>query len=167
MKCGQCGEHEAVIHLTHVVEGEAKTMGLCESCAAEKGIQTPSAAAATPLGGFLSALWKGAGGPVLDDQSPPGQCPGCGGTWESFRETGRLGCGECWSTFEGALRTLLRRYHGSSHHLGRRHTGPAMDTEGEPAGDAVQHLREQLKDAVEHENFELAAELRDRLKEYQ
>ncbi len=163
MKCGQCGESEAVIHLTQVVEGEPKSVGLCEACAAEKGIQTPGAMAETPLGGFLTALWEAAeaGSEV---RVPTGRCAGCGATFADFRETGRLGCAGCWHTFEPALRVLLRRYHGSTHHLGRRHLGPGAapvaDTEA-----LARDLRDQLRLAVESEQFELAAELRDRLKD--
>lgn len=163
MKCGHCGEREAVVHFTTVVEGEARMMGLCEVCAEEKGIPTQSAATATPLGGFLAALWKDAL-PAEQELLPAGRCPGCGATFADFRESGRLGCGVCWSTFEPALRVLLRRYHGSTHHQGRRHAPPGRDPDR--AQDQVrQELRAQLDRAIRAENFELAAELRDRLKE--
>ncbi len=60
------------------------------------------------------------------------------------------------------LRDLLRRLHGSTHHLGERYaetvTAPAV------GGIGAAELREQLRLAVETENFELAAELRDRLR---
>jgi protein arginine kinase activator len=163
MTCGECGKREAVVTLTQVVEGEARTIGLCEACAAEKGIQTSASVEQTPLGGFLSALWKGAeegeaGQPAV------GRCPGCGATFADFRETGRLGCADCYRSFEPALRVLLRRYHGSTHHHGRRQLPPEGQP-GEARADLAAGLREQLRLAVEAENFELAAELRDRLKE--
>ncbi|HXI21675.1 MAG TPA: UvrB/UvrC motif-containing protein, partial [Gemmatimonadales bacterium] len=52
--------------------------------------------------------------------------------------------------------------HGSSRHLGERFVAPGEDR---PAGGPNPgQLREQLRLAVETENFELAAELRDRLR---
>lgn len=163
MKCGECGERDAVVTLTQVVEGESRTIGLCERCAAEKGIQATASVEKNPLGGFLSALWKSAepGGP--DEPAAAGPCGGCGATFADFRETGRLGCPECYRTFEPALRVLLRRYHGSTHHHGRRpepEEGQASTSDA-----AVLALRERLRAAVQAENFEQAAELRDRLKE--
>lgn len=162
MKCGNCGERDAVIHLTQVQEGEARTVGLCEECAAAKGIQTQAAAADTPLGGFLAALWKG---PELPGQElPAGKCPGCGATFNDFRESGRLGCAECWQAFAVPLRILLRRYHGATHHLGRRQdAGPSAKDRNQE--ELAAELKEQLQRAVSEENFELAAELRDRLRE--
>ena len=92
-------------------------------------------------------------------------CPACGGTLQDFRHTGRLGCAQCYTTFESHLRDLLRRLHGSSQHVGERYaaTTPPAGTPAGPAR-AAGELREQLKRAIEEENFELAAELRDRLK---
>lgn len=161
MSCDQCHEREAVIHLTQIVNEQVTTLHLCERCAAEKGVESPAAAAKTPLGTFLGAMGKG-----LPESTPTPKstdiCPRCGGSLQDFRESGRLGCPQCWQVFEPALRDLLRRLHGSTHHLGERYA------EGEPprAGERVRvaELREQLRLAVETENFELAAELRDRLR---
>ena len=168
MSCDQCHEHEAVIHLTQIVDEQVTTLHLCERCAAEKGVESPGSLTKTPLGSFLAAM-----GEALPDRAPALQvaeaCPGCGGTLQDFRETGRLGCPHCYRAFEGPLRDLLRRLHGSTHHVGERYVdrAAAADPSGEvPARGtaAVAELREQLRLAVETENFELAAELRDRLR---
>ena len=164
MTCGECGNREAVVTLTQVVEGEARTIGLCETCAAEKGIQTAGSAEQTPLGGFLSALWKGTEPGGEGEPAAAGKCSGCGATFADFRETGRLGCAECYRTFEPALRVLLRRYHGSTHHHGRRQL-PLAEAGTEAQTDLAATLKEQLRLAIGTENFELAAEIRDRLKD--
>lgn len=161
-KCDECGERDVVVRVTHVVEGEAREVRLCERCAAEKGIQTTASVTQTPLGGFLNALWKTAD-PVASEPGVAGRCPGCGATFADFRESGRLGCADCYLSFEAALRILIRRYHGSTHHHGRRHIAAGVEA-AVPQDDLVAGLREQLRLAVSAENFELAAELRDRLK---
>jgi protein arginine kinase activator len=160
MSCDQCREREAVIHLTQIVNEQVTTLHLCEKCAAEKGVESPGSAVKTPLGTFLAAMGKGA-----EQQSPAARtgetCARCGATFQDFRESGRLGCPDCYRAFETPLRDLLRRLHGSTHHLGERYA------EREPAVAATEQaadLREQLRLAVETENFELAAELRDRLR---
>ena len=161
MSCEQCHEREAVIHLTQIVNEQVTTLHLCERCAAEKGVESPGAAPKTPLGTFLAAM-----GEELTEQTPTPKtgeaCPRCGGSLPDFRESGRLGCSECYRSFEVPLRDLLRRLHGSTHHMGERYTEQGSTPALEPK-QAVQ-LREQLRVAVETENFELAAELRDRLR---
>jgi protein arginine kinase activator len=159
MSCDQCREREAVIHLTQIVNDQVTTLHLCERCAAEKGVESPGAVAKTPLGSFLAAMGKE---PEAPAPRTADTCAQCGGSLQDFRESGRLGCPECWRAFETPLRDLLRRLHGSTHHVGERyadHHGVVPEPKVE-----VSHLREQLRAAVESENFELAAELRDRLR---
>ncbi len=161
MPCDQCHDREAVIHLTQIVNEQVTTLHLCERCAAEKGVESPAAVAKTPLGTFLAAMGKG-----LPEAAPAPKstdtCSRCGGSLQDFRESGRLGCPDCWRAFESPLRDLLRRLHGSTHHLGERYAEMVVPAEGEQA--RAVDLREQLRLAVETENFELAAELRDQLR---
>ena len=161
MPCDQCREREAVIHLTQIVNEQVTTLHLCERCAAEKGVESPSGVVKTPLGSFLAAMGKNLPETVSAPRSGD-TCVRCGGTLQDFRESGRLGCPECYRSFEVPLRDLLRRLHGSTHHVGERYA----DREAPPEAARVEtaELREQLRLAVETENFELAAELRDRLR---
>jgi protein arginine kinase activator len=161
MPCEQCHEREAVIHLTQIVNEQVTTLHLCERCAAEKGVESPGSQPKTPLGTFLAAM-----GQELPENAPAPRatenCARCGGSLQDFRESGRLGCPDCYRTFEVPLRDLLRRLHGSTHHMGERYADrePSTPRERHQAAE----LREQLRLAVETENFELAAELRDRLR---
>lgn len=161
MSCEQCHEREAVIHLTQIVNEQVTTLHLCERCAAEKGVESPGAAPKTPLGTFLAAM-----GQELPDQTPALKsaeaCSRCGGSLQDFRESGRLGCPDCYRSFEVPLRDLLRRLHGSTHHMGERYVDRGNGASGQR--EQATNLREQLRVAVETENFELAAELRDRLR---
>jgi protein arginine kinase activator len=161
MSCEQCHEREAVIHLTQIVNEQVTTLHLCERCAAEKGVESPGSQPKTPLGTFLAAM-----GQELPEQTPAPKagdnCSRCGGSLQDFRESGRLGCPDCYRSFEVPLRDLLRRLHGSTHHKGERYAERGSSTNGERQQTA--ELREQLRLAVETENFELAAELRDRLR---
>jgi protein arginine kinase activator len=161
MSCEQCREREAVIHLTQIVNEQVTTLHLCERCAAEKGVESPSAGVKTPLVGFLAEMGKDLPETTAAPRSGEA-CVRCGGSLQDFRESGRLGCPECYRSFEVPLRDLLRRLHGSTLHVGERYA----DREAAPGESRMQtaELREQLRLAVETENFELAAELRDRLR---
>jgi len=163
MRCDQCHEREAVVHLTQIAEDQVVTVHLCERCAAEKGVESSASLGKTPVGTFLASMGKGLDlASAMPGLTPSGACPSCHATLSDFRESGRLGCADCYRTFEGSLRDLLRRLHGSSRHLGKRYAPPGEGLLTTlPSTD---QLREQLRLAVEAENFELAAELRDRLR---
>ena len=173
MQCENCREREAVIHLTQIVNNSVTTMHLCEPCAAEKGVETGASVAKFPLGDFLASLGKGGGSEPAGEPGLDVPCPACGATLRDFRQSGRLGCADCYAAFEAHLRDLLRRLHGSTRHEGETYragaAAPASHPAPVPAAVAVgkgglEDLRDALKRAIEAENFELAAELRDRIR---
>lgn len=161
MQCDECKDRPAAIHLTQIVNDSVTTVHLCEQCAAEKGVQTAATVAKFPLSDFLASMGKGVSGqlPVGDDTA---ECDYCGGTLHDFRESGRLGCPECYRKFGRHLRALLRRLHGASQHVGEQYV--AVESETDDRAPGIGELRDQLRRAVELENFELAAELRDRIR---
>lgn len=161
MQCDQCGERPAAIHLTQIVDNTVTTVHLCETCAAEKGVQSEASVAKFPLSDFLASMGKGAAG-ALPQGTDSGQCEFCSGTLQTFRETGRLGCPHCYNSFEPHLRTLLRRLHGASRHVGKVYLSPAEAPDTRKPSTTA--LRDHLRRAVEAENFELAAELRDQIR---
>lgn len=154
-----CGE-KAVVHLTQIVNNQMSTFHLCEKCAAEKGLDTAPATGNFPLSGFLAQMGSGEGTKPSAARLPP--CSFCGLTFEGFKETGRLGCPHCYTTFEGQLRGLLRRIHGGTRHVGKVYLPPnptASDLEKRLEG-----LRRRLDRAVESEDFERAAVIRDQIR---
>ena len=90
------------------------------------------------------------------------QCPRCGLLYSGFRETGRLGCADCYTAFQFQLRPLLRRIHGDTRHRGKR---PAGEGEGATRFRQIQRLHDELQRVVEREEFERAAVLRDEIRQ--
>jgi protein arginine kinase activator len=163
-RCDNCGEREAVIHLTQIVNNTVTTVHLCEQCAAERGVDTEAQVAKYPLGDFLASLGEAVGAAV--GGRGDAACPSCGATLQDFRQTGRLGCAECYVTFAPQLRDLLRRIHGTTQHGGERYRGPSAGAaagQGEAAA-GLAELRERLRRAVAAEDFEEAARLRDAIR---
>lgn len=159
MLCEDCREREAELQLTAIIDGAMRTLDLCSTCASERGLSSSSSAPA-PLADFLAQL-----GPegTSSGEGPDEPCPYCGITEHDFRRTGRLGCPQCYAHFEPQLRSLLRRLHGSPQHVGKLYMSA-----GSEAGDRIARLsamRRRLQRAVDTEDFELAAELRDRIHE--
>ncbi len=158
--CDECGGGEAVVHLTQIVNNEMTTFHLCDACAAEKGLEPAPEAVNFPLTDFLAQMGQDEpqGRPVPDEA-----CSFCGLTFEHFRETGRLGCPQCYTTFQGHLEGLLRRIHGGTRHVGKVYLPP--DPTASEREKRVEALRRKLERAVATEDFERAAELRDEIRE--
>lgn len=160
MLCDECGENEAIIHLTNIQNNQITTSHLCESCAANKGLEPGVTMGNLPLTDFLAQTGKGLGQSVAGGLGP---CAYCGMKLEEFRKKGRLGCPHCYVTFEPHLRNLLRRLHGSAQHVGKVYL-PPNPSETQKA-ERLAGLRRKLDRAVEAEDFEQAARLRDMIKE--
>jgi protein arginine kinase activator len=166
MTCDGCGSEDAVVHLTQVEDDETRTLHLCARCAEERGVDTPKVPENFLLAGVLAKLGSGEEGG--EGKSPrsgsggPGPCDFCGLSLRDFKETGRLGCPHCWSTFERQLRPLLNRVQGAAQHVGKVYLPPdPTTTQREKRLDG---LRRKLARAVELEDFERAAELRDAIR---
>ena len=158
MLCDNCRERDAVVHLTKIVNNAVTQVHLCDRCAAEHGVETTVATPTHPLGEFLQAVQQQLAVPATEAVA----CHFCGMTLKDFRTTGRWGCARCYTTFEQSNRELLRRVHGSSRHTGRGYHAP--HPEASQAVAELTELRERLRRAIDGEQFELAADLRDRIR---
>ena len=157
MKCDVCKETEATVHLTQVVSGTMHKIDLCESCAKAKGVSDPA-------GFSFSNLLLGVGqGESLSSTgaSKELRCPSCGMAQSDFKKAGRLGCSHCYETFAEGLMALLRSMHKGEQHVGKY---PLGHSESLVISEQMKLLRRELEHAVKSENFETAAELRDRIK---
>lgn len=160
MVCDNCGETGAVVHFTQVVNNETKTSHLCERCATEKGLQTKIPTTNLLLADFLAKM--GGDEPLPGAPQEELTCPFCGLSTADFKEVGRLGCPQCYSTFEGYLRGLLRRIHGGTQHVGKVYLPP--DPSASEKEKRLEALRRTLVRAIDGEDFERAAELRDQIR---
>lgn len=159
MLCEHCGENEAKFHLTQIVDNQMGTFHLCETCAAEKGLEPEPGVGAFPLTDFLAQM----GQEPRAQKSGAAECEFCGLTLRDFKKTGRLGCSHCYVTFEDHLRSLFRRLHGGSHHVGKVYLPP--DPSEAERIQQLSRLRHKLDVAVDKEDFERAAQIRDQIRQ--
>lgn len=155
MQCDHCGENEAIIHLTQIVDNQMTTKHLCEGCAADKGLSPNEGDVNAPLTDFLTQIGR-------QVEPAPTPCPFCGLELDTFKKSGRLGCSQCWVSFESNLRGLVRRLHGGVQHVGKVYLPPNPTNAQQQ--DRLEGLRRKLSKAVEHEDFERAAQIRDMIR---
>lgn len=158
MKCEKCNQNEATVYMTKTYNGETVEMHLCDTCAKENeslffddGISFQQ---------FLSGLL---------DHSKPSQnkqniitCKSCGMSIEDFKRTSLVGCADCYRTFEGYLKPIVKRLQSNTIHTGKR---PSHVDESLKIREKLMRLERELKIALMEEDYEQAAVLRDSIRE--
>jgi protein arginine kinase activator len=160
VKCQVCGEADATIHFKELKNEVMRELHLCPACAEEKGFH--SVLEQDKLSLTNQFLW------MAENLYPEGsgkagqlQCNRCGLRYSEFTRMGRLGCPECYRAFDDPLKRLLRRIHGTTRHAGKV---PGRGQPSQSRRAKLHHLQEELQKAIAAENYELAADLRDRIR---
>jgi len=163
MLCAICGKSPATVHLTEIRDDNITELHLCEECAQKKGAQMETHFG---LADLLAGLADVGGQFSKTKKETRVKCSRCGLTYEDFKKVGRLGCGECYSTFKEVLLPLLKRIHGSTQHYGKSPTKKAARVpKTTKVKNGLQELRDGLQKAIQLEEFEEAAKLRDKIRE--
>ncbi|MCL6559979.1 MAG: UvrB/UvrC motif-containing protein [Firmicutes bacterium] len=164
MLCERCQQRPATVHLTEITNGQKKDSHICEVCAGEMQSQGFGFPPQLNLHNLLAGLLKhGMGAGHFTLAEPAGKnCEKCDLAEGQFVKQGLLGCGDCYRSFEGRLEPLLRRIHGNT-----RHTGKVPERTGGRARLAkeIDAMKQKLREAVGREEFERAAEIRDKVRE--
>jgi protein arginine kinase activator len=152
MTCDICGKKKATVHLTEIVDEQMSEMHLCEECARQKSAQMEQQFGLADLLAGLSDFSKA---PAKESEKTSLQCSNCGLLYEDFRKFGRLGCGQCYTSFKEHLGGLLRKIHGSHKHLGKAPVAeggqpaemPVIAMEAAPL-ENIEELKKQLHSAI-------------------
>ena len=166
MTCQDCKKREATVQLTIIVQNEKTSVALCQDCASARGFHTPLDNAPFPLKEIVDGMVQGVKPKKKSiDPADALTCSKCGLTFEEFTQQGRFGCGECYLAFRPRLEGIMRKIHGASLHRGRNPKEEAT-TDDHPSIPVKEEerLEAELKKAIDGEDFERAAELRDKLK---
>ena len=156
MNCERCKKLHATYHLTAIENGEKKEAHLCEDCARQAGVGIKfNFSINDVVGGMTAPLSK------PKTKASKVSCPDCGITYSEFKSKARLGCARDYEVFEKDVVRLLEKVHGASTHTGKapRTADAHVRKENE-----LLRLKRDLETVVKTEDFEKAAEIRDRIK---
>lgn len=147
MKCQHCAKM-ATLQITEIHgENHYEEFNLCDECAHKY---------------LYEVAPKKKTHDSLDPTAPyEKRCEHCGLKFVEFRNTGRLGCPHDYDAFQSELLPLLE-----SIHSGLRHTGKIPNANRTPQRREreLRTLREELQEAIVAEKYEVAAQLRDRIR---
>lgn len=161
MLCQNCGKYEATTHIKQIINGDVTESHLCPSCAERLGCDDMFKNFSFNLPEFFSSFF-GDMLPSLAQENAP-RCKKCGSSFEDIVREGKLGCADCYRTFYDKLQPSLQRIHGRVRHSGKK--GNAAQAVEQPKPNRIDSLRNDLNEAVARQNYELAAKLRDEIKE--
>lgn len=176
MKCQNCGNNEANVKYTEIINGQKKQYILCEECAEKLGInQKLNFNMKVDLGNFFGGFFD-------DYNSEPNllnsfndvktlKCKKCGMTYDDFTNAGKFGCENCYTVFSKKLDGVLKNIQGDSIHTGRKGKKHEKTLKGneeiikENANQSkIEELKEKLNKAIKEERYEDAAKIRDEIK---
>lgn len=164
--CEDCLQNPATVHITKIINNEKTEQNLCENCARRYqnkwGLENKPSFSIPKFFASLLEDETGFGKTVSESYPRETKCGRCGQTYREFTQTGRMGCNRCYDFFGDRLNPLLRRIHGSTRHTGKvpKRAGGKLRLKRE-----LEKLRSDLKKLVAKEEFERAAEVRDRIRE--
>jgi len=150
--CDGCGRPDGHIRVYQSRGTEFSELWLCENCASKLGVEADQPAFGPSAGELLGAL-------VGDTVTRT--CPSCGTRFKSIRQTGTVGCAECYRTFRGRVQQLLVQEGLTEDHVGRY---PARLSSYKRLLVDRESLRMDLEHALEKEDYESAASIRDQMK---
>ena len=119
-----CCPNPAVVHETIVRDGVRTEVHLCAEHAIDRGYLLPTnVGQALVVGKLLEKATQAAARSVK-------ACPSCAMTMQGLRETGLVGCSDCYRHFEEELAAIIgRTQEGAATHVGR-HPAQAMPDSG-------------------------------------
>ena len=182
MLCQICKANPATIHIQEIVNGERNTLHICSDCARKRNLSEDDEASShfhEMLERLTQAIASSADLKLAElfDQKKPQEeeqvqdldCTVCGTTFQSFKKTGKLGCASCYEQFGQLIIPELALSHHGSVHCGK--TPPeTVEQWQDPAVSERIRLRRELEllgkgldESIRREEFELAAELRDKI----
>lgn len=175
MICQNCGENEANVSYTQIINGNKKEMHLCEKCYHELGLKSLDFNMpldfSSMFGEFLNEYNSEEFIPMIKAPKIL-KCDKCSMTYDEFLNTGKFGCDKCYEVFSKKINPLLKRIHGSDKYLGRKSKikksteQVKIDKVVNKSDDTnkIKELQQNLQKCIKDENYEEAAKIRDEIK---
>lgn len=180
MLCQNCGEHEANVRYTQIVNGVKKEMALCQECSKKLGLTNMDFSMPINLSSFLGDFFN------AEENFLPSFvntdkliCNECGMTYEDFTNTGKFGCENCYGVFSSKIDPILKNIHSGNRHTGRKaklldknkkvsikKDVSKKEDKKEEFGNELEKLKQDLKNAIKEERYEDAAKIRDEIKKW-
>ncbi len=157
MLCQKCHKKNATVLIKQVVNGKITEAALCSECAEKDEIGDFFNSKTSNL---FSDIWSDS---IFGSEAvkPQKICPVCKTTRKDLAASGRAGCAKCYEVFEDDLKKIIYGIHGNAVHSASR---PGKHEERLKKSREIEALKLEQNKAVEEQNYEKAAEIRDKIR---
>jgi protein arginine kinase activator len=159
MLCQNCQKRLANVHLTQIINNSKVEMFLCEQCARDKG--QPDTGMPLNINDFFSGLIGYNSIPHKAQVIQKPVCEKCGLSFEEFQRIGKIGCENCYTVYGDRLEPIIKRLHGNIEHRGKV---TEKESQSMRVSLEIKKLKSELSKAVQSEEYEKAAEIRDKIR---
>ena len=181
MLCDICKKNNAVIRIQKFQDGKMSIVNLCADCAKHHEEYEKIAFGDINISDVLENIKKITQNLKLQDfitdkESVIGngknsskevtklKCPNCGFTLSDIdKNSGKLGCIECYHTFEKEIMETIENIHRCKIHTGKHPAGIQQEISKNLIDEKIAKLEVDLQAAVQSEKYEQAALLRDEI----
>ena len=157
MLCQSCEKRQATTHIKTILNGELKEFNLCPECAQKLGYGSFFGNIGFDLDKLFGSFMDG-----FASEKSTKRCQSCGCSFEDIAKSGKVGCANCYDTFYEELLPSIQRIHGRTSHTGK--LAHSAGTEVKIRNEMIKYKND-LEKAIKEQEFEKAAELRDRIRE--
>ena len=156
MLCEKCGKNAATVYEKYNINGNIGENRVCRHCANKNNINL----FADNLSGLdlFNALNFGQVSPGFNTERKT--CALCGVNFAQIVQSGKIGCGGCYSEFKAELEPTIIKMHGRAKHTGK---APKNLESKISLKRKSEELNIKLKKMIEAQNFEEAAVIRDEI----
>ncbi len=168
-RCERCNKYQANVHIVKVFDGMKKELNICEKCAKELGefnlnsiLDVENTFSLNILSGLVEYFNNNQQSSIIKINDS--ECPKCKTTYAEFKNTGFLGCDECYKQFLKILAIFIKRVQNGSNHVGKI---PSRCGEDVIKRKEISDLKDKLQKAILSEEYEKAAEIRDCIRKIQ
>ncbi len=146
MLCDNCKTNPATFHKKVVINGSGYEMHLCSACA---GLNTLSPFDIFNLPSFFED-------DMLIADADAKKCPTCNSCFSDFLRRGKLGCKDCYATFEEEIRDMLENMESPIDF----NLDDFLDTDD---NEQLNKLEADFKKAIDEERYEDAGKLKEEI----
>lgn len=159
MLCDNCKLNTATILYKHFVDNQEISYNLCNLCYKKLDDQV-----------LFFDIFKDL---FLDLSSYPSNsfysdivCDNCGNTLEHIKNSGKMGCFNCYSTFKQNILPIIKNIQFDNTHTGKLFNSTINKNQYDKNynDNYINSLKQKLKTAVDMEDYELAIKIRDEIK---